>query len=191
MIRCPNCKSEKILPIVYGLPTLDTFQKAERGELLLGGCVVTFDQPTFCCMDCKRRWSKRSLPFSAIKKVRFKVWQNGLGLLEESKTWVYEIHGDGRAVKYTYHGRNRRYSEKESEYISEKKVESLFRELQRLISGNPKDIVECRICDGCSFQLQVSYLDGEKEIINGELGGGTYDMLMMNLFREVFHENEL
>lgn len=46
--RCPTCGSRGVL-IVYGMPGPDLFEAAERGELLLGGCVVTDDNPTHGC----------------------------------------------------------------------------------------------------------------------------------------------
>lgn len=35
----------RVLPIVYGLPTPETFQAARRGEVYLGGCVVYDNAP--------------------------------------------------------------------------------------------------------------------------------------------------
>jgi len=37
---CPVCNSH-VVRIVYGYPTDETFQEADRGEVRLGGCVVT------------------------------------------------------------------------------------------------------------------------------------------------------
>lgn len=35
--RCPECGSQEVLPIVYGLPGSDMLEMSERGEILLGG----------------------------------------------------------------------------------------------------------------------------------------------------------
>lgn len=35
----PKCKSDNITPIIYGYPTLKAREKADRGEILLGGIV--------------------------------------------------------------------------------------------------------------------------------------------------------
>jgi len=50
---CPRCR-EKVTPlrIVYGYPTGETFERAARGEIRLGGCVVGFEDPEFCCPAC-------------------------------------------------------------------------------------------------------------------------------------------
>lgn len=48
---CPKCGA-KTVPILYGEPTPDAFQAAERGELVLGGCVVSDDSPSRTCTTC-------------------------------------------------------------------------------------------------------------------------------------------
>ena len=39
MAKCPKCNSE-LTKIVYGEPTPETFESAERGEIMLGGTAV-------------------------------------------------------------------------------------------------------------------------------------------------------
>ncbi|MGH9023300.1 MAG: hypothetical protein ACRDV9_09415 [Acidimicrobiia bacterium] len=48
---CPQCGAQMI-PIVYGFPTGATFEKAERGEVHIGGCVIMPDNPQFHCKNC-------------------------------------------------------------------------------------------------------------------------------------------
>jgi hypothetical protein len=50
---CPRCGAASV-PIVYGLPSYDLFDAADRGEVALGGCMVEDDQPTRACrgVDC-------------------------------------------------------------------------------------------------------------------------------------------
>jgi len=38
--------------IVYGYPTGETAERAEKGEFWLGGCVVTGDDPLVACGRC-------------------------------------------------------------------------------------------------------------------------------------------
>lgn len=45
---CPTCGAPGVL-IVYGMPGPDLFEAAERGEVLIGGCVITGDDPTHGC----------------------------------------------------------------------------------------------------------------------------------------------
>lgn len=41
-----------MLPIVFGLPSFTMFEAAERGEFVLGGCVVELASPTHRCSAC-------------------------------------------------------------------------------------------------------------------------------------------
>ena len=46
---CPTCGS-KMIPIIYGMPgDPELFEKADRGEVELGGCVIWFDNPSRVC----------------------------------------------------------------------------------------------------------------------------------------------
>ena len=59
---CPKCGSQDIREIVYGLPTDEAFELAEAGEVVLGGCFITFNDPDWCCMQCQHKWSDDSDP---------------------------------------------------------------------------------------------------------------------------------
>lgn len=47
-LMCPTCGALGI-PIVYGMPAPDLVDAAERGEVLIGGCVITGEDPTHGC----------------------------------------------------------------------------------------------------------------------------------------------
>lgn len=53
---CPECGSNRAIPIVYGLPTSGLGLKAERGEVHLGGCCVGRNDPKWHCRDCEHDW---------------------------------------------------------------------------------------------------------------------------------------
>ena len=55
--KCPNC-NHKMIKIVYGMPDSDIMEKAQKGELFLGGCVIDDFQPEYHCNNCKRSYSK-------------------------------------------------------------------------------------------------------------------------------------
>lgn len=44
-----------MVPIAYGLPTGVLMDAAERGEVVLGGCTVTGDDPQWACPACDGR----------------------------------------------------------------------------------------------------------------------------------------
>ena len=48
---CPACASPMI-QILFGMPTPEAFEAAERGEIILGGCCVTGSDPEWQCPKC-------------------------------------------------------------------------------------------------------------------------------------------
>ena len=48
---CPEC-GEKLVPILYGLPSAEGFEAADRGEVALGGCTITGSDPDVQCPTC-------------------------------------------------------------------------------------------------------------------------------------------
>ncbi len=52
---CPHCGERSLIPIGYGKPSQETIERAERGELFLGGCVVTENDPAWYCSQCKHK----------------------------------------------------------------------------------------------------------------------------------------
>ena len=56
VIVCKYCGSANVVPIWYGSPDQNTFQRAERDEIYLGGCVITGpmeSMPNTYCKDCQ------------------------------------------------------------------------------------------------------------------------------------------
>ena len=60
MNRCPKCGSEKIVPILYGLPDFDEEMERQLNnqELYLGGCCVFHDSPKYHCFGCGKDFGK-------------------------------------------------------------------------------------------------------------------------------------
>jgi hypothetical protein len=58
---CLKCGSHNTVDIVFGYPTKQTLKKAERGEIHLGGCEITNNDPLWYCQDCKRKFGKIKL----------------------------------------------------------------------------------------------------------------------------------
>ena len=42
--------------IIYGFPGSELAEEAERGEVELGGCVVSDADSQGCCQKCDHRW---------------------------------------------------------------------------------------------------------------------------------------
>lgn len=56
-IVCPKC-GEELIDIVYGFPAPEVIEKAERGEIYLGGCIITENQVLYHCNHCNRNYDK-------------------------------------------------------------------------------------------------------------------------------------
>lgn len=58
---CPKCGG-KVVKIIYGEPTEELFEAADRGEVILGGCCIALDEngnqisPEYGCVDCDERF---------------------------------------------------------------------------------------------------------------------------------------
>lgn len=123
---------------------------------------------------------------ASIKKVRFKMWENGPGTIDELKTFVYEIFPDGTVTRSIYQGESRKSIDKETLHISENRKHRFFVGLSGVLKMNEMDIVMCEVCDGCSYTLQITYMDGHKKVIDGDVGGGTYDELLTGFIDSIF-----
>ena len=65
--NCPSCNETTGVDIVYGMPGLELFEQAERGEIALGGCVIEENQPFYRCLACGFEWDKAQ-HFEAAKQ---------------------------------------------------------------------------------------------------------------------------
>jgi hypothetical protein len=50
--ECPTCGRNTVVPIIYGMPTPEGLEAAERGEFVLGGCCIFDGQATRRCTAC-------------------------------------------------------------------------------------------------------------------------------------------
>lgn len=54
--QCPKCESKRVAPILYGFPAEDLSDAVKKGEVVLGGCCVSDNDPEWACVDCDHRW---------------------------------------------------------------------------------------------------------------------------------------
>jgi len=55
--RCPSCRENEGLPVVWGYPDAEDFAAESRGELILGGCVVWDLSLNRQCLKCGHQWA--------------------------------------------------------------------------------------------------------------------------------------
>lgn len=59
---CPNCDVGILRPIIYGLVRRGELrEKADRGEIVLGGCQVGENAPDWACLECGTRFDAHEL----------------------------------------------------------------------------------------------------------------------------------
>jgi hypothetical protein len=60
--QCPECKSEKVIPIHYGyIDDPDAIERIKNGEFATGGCCINEDSPKWQCRDCTNEFGKVGL----------------------------------------------------------------------------------------------------------------------------------
>ena len=91
---------------------------------------------------------KSSLPKKEIKKLRFKVVENGLCCIDDWHRWVYNVFPDGRVVKYIYVGVSRKYVERDIENVSDSLVMKLFENIDELAQSGWREENIGYVCDG-------------------------------------------
>jgi hypothetical protein len=47
MLPIPKAGRPRVVPLVMGLPTRETAERARRGEVILGGCIVSGFEPKY------------------------------------------------------------------------------------------------------------------------------------------------
>ena len=59
MNSCPKCKSSKVIPIIYGMPSYELTEDERKGKAIIGGCVID-EEPKDChCKECGLEWNNK------------------------------------------------------------------------------------------------------------------------------------
>ena len=60
-MKCPNCNKSWIAEILWGYPgDMDSIEEElSKKEIVLGGCLITDNDPKWECNDCNHRWGER------------------------------------------------------------------------------------------------------------------------------------
>lgn len=139
IVKCPKCDSENVAPIYYGIqPDNNEIRELiDNNKIIYGGSIMLDDQPheDYGCLECGYRWSLDLLPGMYIKKIRFKVEDFGLGIMDMKRRYVYEIYPDGRWIEYTYQGESNRYTYKDICVTKKENVLRLYNKYQKLFGA--------------------------------------------------------
>ena len=66
---CPKCKSNNVIPIMYGYPAPEAIEEEEKGNLKLGGCMILLYSERYFVIFCNMNILRRE----EISQIRFKV----------------------------------------------------------------------------------------------------------------------
>jgi hypothetical protein len=60
-LKCPECNKTWIAEILWGYPAdMKSLEESlEKKEIVLGGCLVTNNDPRWACNNCHHRWGER------------------------------------------------------------------------------------------------------------------------------------
>ncbi|MEJ6001319.1 hypothetical protein [Paucibacter soli] len=56
-LRCPACGKPSGVNILFGFPSPEAMDAAERGEIALGGCCLPCEPVHHRCLDCGHEWA--------------------------------------------------------------------------------------------------------------------------------------
>ena len=56
-VKCKHCGG-RVAPVLYGEPSPEMMDAADRGEVVLGGCCISADGPDYQCPVCGQRYAK-------------------------------------------------------------------------------------------------------------------------------------
>ena len=54
--RCPRCRSDEVVPVVYGTPSAELVEESRAGRVALGGDVHWPEAPEWRCVACGHEW---------------------------------------------------------------------------------------------------------------------------------------
>ncbi len=54
--KCPKCKSNNVVPIIYGKPGKEMMKNVKEGKIVLGGCIIKPFSKKWHCKECKNKW---------------------------------------------------------------------------------------------------------------------------------------
>ena len=97
--KCPHCGNREGIPIVYGYPSMELAEEAEKGKVVLGGCCVMEDNPVYHCDRCQHQWNRSEAEEAAYGEITGLIASVG-GYFDGFSQ--VEIDFDTRQVSWTH-----------------------------------------------------------------------------------------
>ena len=64
---CSKCQSKKIVPIQYGMPSMEMYEKSKLGKFVLGGCCISAESAKWHCLDCEHKFGKYLVDIASLE----------------------------------------------------------------------------------------------------------------------------
>lgn len=106
-----------------------------------------------------------------IMKLRIWIRENGQCLYSDMKRTAYNVFRDGKIVRYDYVGPSRKAVKKIENMISSEAVTEVCSRFLNHVHANIIEDIH-PVCDDCSYEVQVKYIDERKSVITGGIGDG-------------------
>ncbi|RDI42197.1 hypothetical protein DFR59_10536 [Falsibacillus pallidus] len=152
------------MKIVFGEPTFAALQKAEKGEIRLGGCCILEDGPEYYCKDCENEWNKEQAVDAAYTRIEgIKATIGGFF----DGHYIVEINLISRQVVWSFYGRGEDETIQKS--IGPDTAKKLIEDLKMINLLNWKaKYIEPGILDGTNWSVEISR-DGRKISKHGNI----------------------
>lgn len=98
-LRCPACGSDNVAEILWGMPafTEELEKELDEGNVVLGGCCITPDDPKYECNECRCRFGRSEFAEGFVELVEKRTLR---GIVYGAAV------GDALGVPYEFQGRD-------------------------------------------------------------------------------------
>ena len=152
-MQCPQCLSTSVARILYGLPafTPELEEQLEKGEVHLGGCVISDDDPEYHCNGCGHEFYIEMSNSTQYAPDSFEAFIGGY--MGES----YGIQWKQGKLWYEHFARGYEKQETTKLDISPKDWQRFWATLDRLSVWKWDTRYECPMVDGTHWSLKIGY----------------------------------
>lgn len=71
--KCPNCKSNNVIPIIYGRPDRELSKAVQSKRAIMGGCVWGPDSSLWACQKCNYRFNSSEDTWKDITRIEREI----------------------------------------------------------------------------------------------------------------------
>jgi hypothetical protein len=159
--RCPQCLSNEILRVMYGMPTEKAWEESQQGKFMIGGCCVSDESPKWHCPACKHEFGKYMMSIEdlenpepdGIKPLKLEFFIGGYSGPNHS------VRLENGVLKYKLFKEHPDSPDKELEIVPTGRKWLSFRKKLDAINAWKweRRYVDPSVCDGTQWELEIDY----------------------------------